>query len=61
MVGICQKDLIVPMTLTPKEDEHQSMILQLTRVIDYLDYLPITTITIENIEADDTMAYITNR
>ena len=33
-----------------KEDEHQSMIMQLTRVIDYLDYLPITTITIENID-----------
>ena len=44
-----------------KEDEHQSMIMQLTRVIDYLDYLPITTITIENIEADDTMAYVTKQ
>ena len=32
-----------------KEDEHESMKMQLTRVIDYLDYLPITTITIENI------------
>ena len=44
-----------------KEDEHESMIMQLTRVIDYLDYLPITTITIENIEADDTMAYVTKQ
>ena len=44
-----------------KEDEHQSMVMQLTRVIDYLDYLPITTITIENIEADDTMAYVTKQ
>ena len=44
-----------------KEDEHQSMVMQLTRVIDYLDYLPITTITIEGIEADDTMAYITKQ
>ena len=44
-----------------KEDEHQSMIMQLTRVIDYLDYLPITTITIEGIEADDTMAYLTKQ
>ena len=44
-----------------KEDEHQSMKMQLTRVIDYLDYLPITTITIEGIEADDTMAYITKQ
>jgi DNA polymerase-1 len=44
-----------------KEDEHQSMVMQLTRVIDYLDYLPLTTITIENIEADDTMAYLTKQ
>ena len=44
-----------------KEDEHQSMMLQLTRVIDYLEQLPITTITIENIEADDAMAYITKQ
>ena len=44
-----------------KEDEHQSMKMQLTRVIDYLDYLPITTITIEGIEADDTMAYLTKQ
>ena len=44
-----------------KEDEHESMVMQLTRVIDYLDYLPITTLTIQNIEADDTMAYITKQ
>ena len=44
-----------------KEDEQQSMVMQLTRVIDYLDYLPLTTITIENIEADDTMAYVTKQ
>jgi len=44
-----------------KEDEHESMIMQLTRVIDYLDYLPVTTITIQNIEADDTMAYLTKQ
>ena len=60
-MGICRKDLIVPMTLTQKEDEHQSMVIQLTRVIDYLDYLPITTITIENIEADDTMGTSQNK
>jgi len=44
-----------------KEDEHKSMIMQLTRVIDYLDYLPITTMTIDKTEADDTMAYITKQ
>ncbi len=44
-----------------KEDEKHSMVIQLKRVIDYLDYLPLTVITIENIEADDTMAYITKQ
>ena len=44
-----------------KEDEHQSMLLQITRVVEYLEFLPVTTITIEGIEADDTMAYITKQ
>ena len=30
-------------------------------IIDYIDYLPISTITLENIEADDTMAYLTKQ
>ena len=33
--------------------------LQLQRLIDYLEALPLTIICIDNIEADDTMAYIT--
>ena len=44
-----------------KEDEHQSMLLQITRVVEYLEFLPVTTITIGGIEADDTMAYITKQ
>ena len=44
-----------------KEDEHQSMMLQLTRIVDYLEQLPLTTITIESVEADDGMAYITKQ
>lgn len=34
--------------------------LQLKRLMEYLDALPITVICIDNIEADDTMAYITH-
>ena len=44
-----------------KEDEHQSMLLQITRVVEYLEFLPVTTITIGGIEADDTMAYVTKQ
>lgn len=40
------------------EDEKKSMAMQLKRLIDYIDYLPITYFTIDNIEADDTIAYL---
>ena len=41
-----------------KDDERQSIMMQITRLIQYLDALPLTTMMIENIEADDTMAYL---
>lgn len=34
--------------------------LQLQRLIEYLEALPVTLISIDNIEADDTIAYITS-
>jgi len=40
------------------EDEHESMMMQLRKTIDYLGTLPLSLVVIENIEADDTMAYI---
>lgn len=40
------------------EDEYQSMKSQFLRIIDYLDVLPVEVIAIDNIEADDTIAYI---
>ena len=39
-------------------DEKQSMMMQLSRLVEYLDQLPVSTIVIENVEADDVMAYI---
>ena len=42
-----------------KDDERQSIMMQITRLVEYLQHLPLTTMMIENIEADDTMAYIT--
>ena len=42
------------------EDEQDSMKRQFGRLIQYLNCLPITTISIDNVEADDVMAYIAN-
>ena len=37
------------------------MKIQFSRLIEYLDFLPINVISIDRIEADDTIAYITNK
>jgi len=42
-----------------KEEETQSMQVQLKRLIDYLEILPVQIISIDKIEADDTIAYLT--
>ena len=42
------------------EDEQDSMRRQFGRVIQYLNCLPVTTLSIDNVEADDIMAYIAN-
>ena len=43
-----------------KEDESESMKKQFGRLIEYLNCLPITMLAVDNIEADDTIAYIAN-
>jgi len=40
------------------EDERQNMIMQLQRCVEYLNALPVTVLTFDNIEADDTIGYI---
>ena len=40
------------------EDEIASMRLQMGKLSEYLQCLPITLISIDNIEADDTIAYL---
>ena len=40
------------------EDEQEAMRHQFSRLISYLDCLPVTFIAIDGIEADDTIAYI---
>jgi DNA polymerase I len=42
-------------------DEAQSMKTQFKRIIQYFDVLPVTLISIDNIEADDVIAYITKQ
>lgn len=41
-------------------DKEDNQLQQLVRLIDYLEILPITVITLDESEADDVIAYITN-
>ena len=40
------------------DDEHKSAMRQLMRIADYLDMLPVTTIMLDEIEADDVIGYL---
>ncbi len=40
-------------------DEGESMKLQFARIFQYLDVLPVSLVVLDNIEADDTIGYIT--
>jgi len=40
------------------EDEQYSMATQLSRLSEYLENLPLTTIVVDNIEADDIISYL---
>tara|TARA_R100000005_G_C4993645_1_gene200636 strand:+ start:517 stop:1572 length:1056 start_codon:yes stop_codon:yes gene_type:complete len=41
-----------------QEDESMAMRNQIMRLTQYLEVLPVTMVSVENIEADDSMAYI---
>ena len=41
-------------------EEKEAMKIQFSRLLDYLDFLPINVISIDKIEADDTIAYISH-
>ena len=43
-----------------KEDESESMKKQFGRLVEYLNCLPVTMLAVDNIEADDSIAYIAN-
>lgn len=42
-------------------DEQASMKQQFSRLVEYFDTLPLTVISVDNIEADDVIAYITKQ
>lgn len=44
-----------------KDDEFASMTMQMGRLVEYLQCLPITLISIDKIEADDTISYIAQK
>jgi len=46
---------------TAPTTEDESMKLQIGRLIEYLEQLPVTLISVDNIEADDAMAYISKQ
>jgi len=46
---------------TAPQDEQHSMKQQMGRLIEYLEQLPLTLVSIDGIEADDTMAYISQQ
>lgn len=41
-----------------KDDEGEAMVGQMTRLIQYLQQLPVTLVSIDKIEADDSIGYI---
>ena len=48
-------------TLYSIEDERMAMRHQLGRLLDYLSVLPVSVLSVENIEADDSIAYISKQ
>jgi len=46
---------------TAPANEEESMKLQLGRLVEYLEYLPLTLVSVDGIEADDTMAYVSKQ
>ena len=45
---------------TNPQDEHESMKLQIGRLIEYLEHLPLTLLALDKLEADDIISYVTN-
>ena len=46
---------------TAPANEEESMKLQLGRLVEYLEYLPLTLVSVDGVEADDVMAYVSKQ
>ena len=46
---------------TAPSNEEESMKLQLGRLVEYLEYLPLTLVSVDGVEADDVMAYVSKQ
>jgi len=55
------KRLVRAYDFADKEEERKNMLRQLQRVVQYLEALPLNILSIDNIEADDTIAYLSKQ
>lgn len=56
-----QNNRIMNSTLfSNKEEEDDSKYNQITRLVDYLSYLPVLSLSIDNLEADDIIGHLTS-
>ena len=46
---------------TKEGDERTSMVQQMSRLMEYLDCLPVQTFSLDNVEADDVISYVANK
>ena len=56
-----KKKLVRAYDFNTQEEERQNMLMQLQRIVEYLDLLPVSTLSIDNIEADDTIGYLSKQ
>ena len=46
---------------TKEGDERTSMVQQMSRLMEYLECLPVQTFSLDNMEADDVISYVANK
>ena len=55
------KRLVRAYDFADKEEERANMLRQLQRTVQYLETLPLSILSIDNIEADDTIGYLSKQ
>ena len=53
------KRILNPDNFTTLEEDKESQMRQLSRLLDYLNIMPVNIVCVDNIEADDAIAYLT--